>query len=113
MLREFCSLLVINQTIEQAVSSNYYYWTITTMKPSKLHVVCLTSLYYIKIKFPIDIIHVPDACKAYTNTLFLSARNSLSKKKVLGNQQINPVTLTWNTLMCLILPWFETLTFHL
>ena len=56
------------------------YWNITTMRPSKLHVVCLTSSYYIKLKFPIDIIHVPDACKAYTNTFFLPARNNLSKE---------------------------------
>ena len=50
------------------------------MRPSKLHVVCLTSLYYIKLKFPIDIIHVSDVCKAYTNTFFLPARNSLCKE---------------------------------
>ena len=50
------------------------------MRPSKLHVVCLTSLYFIKLKFPIDIIHVPKACKAYTNMFFLPARNSHSKE---------------------------------
>ena len=50
------------------------------MKPCKLHIVCLTSSYYVKLKFPIDILHVPDACKTYTNTFFLPARNSLSKE---------------------------------
>ena len=79
-VREFCSLLVMNQTTDQAVSLDYYYRTITTMKPSKLQVVCLTSSYYAKLKFPIDIIHVPDACKACTNTFFLPARYSLSKE---------------------------------
>ena len=53
--------MVTNQTMDQAVSLDYYYWAITTMRPFMLHVVCLTSLYYIKLKFPIDIIHVPDA----------------------------------------------------
>ena len=45
--------------------------------------------YYITLKFPIDIIHIPDACKAYTNMFFLPARNSLSKEissRKLGNQ---------------------------
>ena len=65
--------------MDKAVSLDYYYLVITTMKPSKLHVVCLTSSYCVKHKFPIDIIHVPDVCKAYTNTFFLPARNSLSK----------------------------------
>ena len=68
----------MNQTTDQAVSLDYYYWAIITMKPSKLQVVCLTSSYYVKLKFPIDVIHIPDACKAYTNTFFLPARNSLS-----------------------------------
>ena len=78
-VRQFWSLLV-NQTTEQAVRLDYYYWAITTMKPFMLQVVCLTSSYYVKLKFPIDIMHVPDACEAYTNTFFLPARNSLSKK---------------------------------
>ena len=58
----------------------------------KLQVVCLTSSYYIKLKFPIDIIHVPDTCKAYTNMFFLPARNSLSKEidsSKLGNKPNN------------------------
>ena len=42
--------------------------------------VCLTPSYYVKCTFLIDIIHVPDACKANTNMFFLPARNSLSKE---------------------------------
>ena len=79
-VRQLCSLLVMNQTTDQAVSLDYYYWAISTMKPSKLQVVCLTSSYYIKLKFPIDIIHIPDTCKAYTNTFFLPESSSLSKE---------------------------------
>ena len=47
------------------------------MKPSKLQVVCLMPSCYVKLEFPIDIIHVPDTCEAYTNMFFLPARNSL------------------------------------
>ena len=78
--RQYCLLLVMNQITEKVVSLDYYYWAITTMKPSKLQVVCLTSSYYITLKFPINIVHFHDACKAYTNTFFLPARNSLSKE---------------------------------
>ena len=80
-VRQFCSLSVMNQATDQAISLDYYYWAITTMKPSKLQVVCLPSSYYVKLKFPIDIIHIPDACIANTNTFFLPARKSLSKEK--------------------------------
>ena len=77
---QFCSLLVMNQSMDQAVSLYYYYWAITTMKPSKLQVVFLISSYYVILKFPTDIIHIPEACKTYNNMFFLPARNSLSKK---------------------------------
>ena len=48
--------------------------------PTKLQVVCLTSSHYIKLNFPVNIIFLPDACEAYTNTFYLPARNSLSKE---------------------------------
>ena len=75
--------------MDQAVSFDYYHWAITTMKPSQLQIVCLTSSYYIKLKFPIDISHTHDACKAYTNMFFLPARNRPSKEigsRKLGNK---------------------------
>ena len=50
-----------------------------TMVSIKLHIVCLTSSYYIKLKCPLNIIFLPNACEAYTNTFYLPARNSLSK----------------------------------
>ena len=66
------------------------------MKPSKLHVVCLTSLYYVKHKLPIDIIHVPDACKAYTNMFFLPGRNSLSKEIGSKRPENQPSDFNWD-----------------
>ena len=53
----------MNQTTDQAGGLDYYYWAITTMKPSKLQVVCLTSSYYITLKFLIGIIHITDVCE--------------------------------------------------
>ena len=37
--------------MDQAVSLDYYYWATTTMKPSKLQVICLISLYYVNLNF--------------------------------------------------------------
>ena len=78
--------------MDQAVSFGYYYWAITIMKPSKLQVECLILSYYIKLKFPINIIHITDACETYTNMFFLPARNTLSKEigsRKPGNQPTN------------------------
>ena len=81
-VRQFCSLSVMNQMKDQAVSFEYYYWAITTMKTLELQILCLTSSYCIKLKFPTDIIHIHDTCKAYTTMFFLPARNSLSKERI-------------------------------
>ena len=35
-IEQYCSFSVINQTTDQAISLNYYYWVITTMLPTKL-----------------------------------------------------------------------------
>ena len=51
-IEQYCSLSVINQTTDQAVTLDYYYWAITKMVPTKLQVMCLTSSYYIKLKCP-------------------------------------------------------------
>ena len=50
------------------------------MVPTKLQVICLTSSYFLNSKCPVNIIFLPDACEAYTNTFYLPTRNSLSKE---------------------------------
>ena len=79
-IEQYGSFSVINQTTDQAISLDYYYWAVTTMVPTKLQVVCLTSSYYIKLKCQVDTIFLHDACEACTNTFYLPARNSLSKE---------------------------------
>ena len=79
-IEQYCLYSVINQTTDQAISLDYYYWAMTTMVPTKLQVICLTSSYYIKLKCPVVVIFLPNACEAYTNTFYLPARNSLSKE---------------------------------
>ena len=51
-----------------------------TIVPTKLQVICLTSFYYSKLKCPVNITFLPNACEAYTYTFYLPARNSLSKE---------------------------------
>ena len=77
-IEQYCSFSVIDQTTDETISLYYYYWAITTMVPTKLQVMFLTSSYYIKLKCWVDIIFLTNACEAYTNTFYLSARNSLS-----------------------------------
>ena len=79
-IEQYCSSSVSNQVTDQAISPNYYYWAVATVVCTKLQVVCLTSPYYIKLKCPVDIIFLPNACEAYPNTFSLPVRNSFSKE---------------------------------
>ena len=79
-IEQYCLFSVINQTTDQAISLNYYYWAIMTVVLTKLQVICLMSSYYIKLKCPVNIIFLPNASEGYTNTFYLPARNSLSKE---------------------------------
>ena len=68
------------------------------MVPTKLQVICLTSSYYTKLKRPVNMIFLPDACEAYTNAFYLPARNSLSKEvdsRKIGSRFTN-FTLEYN-----------------
>ena len=77
-IEQYCSLSVTNQTTDQAISLNYYHWAIMTMVSTMSQVICLTSSYYIKVRCPVDIIFLPNACEAYTNIFYPPTRNSLS-----------------------------------
>ena len=79
-IEQYCSFSVINQTTDQVISTNNYYWAKTTMVPTKLQVICLTSSYCIKLGYSVDIIFLCNACEAYTNTFYLHTRNSLSEE---------------------------------
>ena len=70
-IEQFCSLSVTNKTTDQAISLDYHYWVITTMVPTKLQVVCLTSCYYIKLKCPVDIIFLLNAYASVATYFFV------------------------------------------
>ena len=91
MMRKSDILLTINNESNDGPSSQfrllllgYYQYEIFKITGSMSYIIILYQT-----QFPIDIIHIPDACKAYTNMCFVPARNSLSKEigsRKLGNK---------------------------
>ena len=45
-IEQYCSLLVTNQTTDQAISLDYYYWAIITTVPTKLQVMSYLILLH-------------------------------------------------------------------
>ena len=92
-IEQYCSLSVPNQTTDQAISLNYYYWDITMLIPTKLQVICLTSSYYIELKCPVDIIFLSEACEAYTNTFIYLLEIALVRKWILEKLAVSLLIL--------------------
>ena len=55
-IKEYCQILVLHQTIDQAFSIEKNFWAITTLSPRKLYVTCLTYLYPYYSRHPFQIL---------------------------------------------------------
>ena len=51
------------------------YWVTLTIKPTHLHISCLTTSYYKQLKYPLDITYLGDSCEGFTSTMLLPALN--------------------------------------
>ena len=51
------------------------YWVIPTIKPTHLHISCLTTSYYKQLKYPLDITYLGDFYQKFTATMLIPASN--------------------------------------
>ena len=77
-IEAYCSLTIKNQTRDKAVNINSNYWALTTLTPTILQVTCLTTSYQIKVKYPYDIVYLPNSCEATTNNYLIPANDKIS-----------------------------------
>ena len=63
-------------------------WVVITTKQRTMHISCLQGSNYLEPRFPIDIIHLPDSCKAITDTFTLPGHSRLIK-------EVRPGRLGW------------------
>ena len=78
--REYCSINTHKRDANKAQSLEGYLWAITTFKPEKMQIRCLTDTHVIDIKPPLTIIYVGNGCEAYSNNLFIPAKSELTSK---------------------------------
>ena len=76
--REYCSINTQKRDANKAQSLEGYLWAITTFKPGKMQIRCLTDTHVIDIKPPLTIIYVGNGCEAYSNNLFIPAKSELT-----------------------------------
>ena len=74
-INKYCKIDFINQTTNLAMSLDNSYWVTSTIKPTHLHISCLTTSYYKQLKYPLDITYLGDSCEGFTSTMLLPASN--------------------------------------
>ena len=81
-----------------AIQIQDQFWFVSTRTKSTLYVKCLAKNYYQKLKFPFDIIKLPNSCEATTDYLLIPARfnQETSTKTELKLKYIN-LNLQYNS----------------
>ena len=72
-INKYCKIDFINQTTDLAMLLDNLYWVTSTIKPTCLHISCLTTSYYEQLKYPLDITYLGDSCEGFTATRLLPA----------------------------------------
>ena len=88
-INKYCKIDFINQTTDLAMSFDNSYSVTSTIKPTCLHISCLTTSYYKQLKYPLDITYLGDSCEGFTFTILLPASNVVKIN--------NPIQLHGNT----------------
>ena len=96
-INKYCKIDFINQTTDLAMSLDNLYWATSTIKPTRLHILCLTTSYYKQLKYPLDITYLGDSCEGFTATMLLPASN------VVKNNDLIQYMAIWNHLHNLII----------
>ena len=68
-IRKACRVMTSPFVNDHALSLFPNHWIVLTLKPIILHVNCLQKTSYIKVKFPVDLIHLEDNYLAETQSV--------------------------------------------
>ena len=71
---------LVNFTRDQVFSLDSQFSVILTVQPTTMQVNCLTTMYYVKLQYPLDIIFLEESCEASTVSMLLPSHTVLSKE---------------------------------
>ena len=74
-INKYCKIDFINQITDLAISLDNSYLVTSMIKPTQLHISCLTTSYYKQLKYPLDITYLGDSCKGFISTMLLPTSN--------------------------------------
>ena len=71
-------LKTLNQTTNLAYSLDGYLWAVSALAAEKLQIQCVMETHVITIKPPLQIVDVGNGCKAYSASIYISAKSELT-----------------------------------
>ena len=77
-IKKNCVLKTLNQTTNFAYSLDGYLWAISVLASEKLQIKCVMETHVITIYPPLQIMDVGNGCKAYSASIYISAKSELT-----------------------------------
>ena len=74
---KYCKVDFVNQTRDEAIALDDTHWVTSVLKPTKLHISCLTTTSYIQLKVPLQVIELKPGCQAFTSNMLITPMNNL------------------------------------
>ena len=78
LIRRNCIQKTMNRTTNLAYSLDGYLWAISALATEKLQIRCVMEMNVITIKPPLQIVDIGNGCKAYSASIYISAKSELT-----------------------------------
>ena len=72
---KYCKVDFVNQTRDEAIALDDTHWVTSVLKPTKLHISCLTTTSYIQLK--VQVIELKPGCEEFTSNMLITPMNNL------------------------------------
>ena len=77
-IRKHCRLNTKVRYADRAINLYGYMWAVSVLRKGQMQVRCLTKTSIVKLKPPLQIVHIGDGCEGYTPHLTIPATSSIS-----------------------------------
>ena len=77
---KYCKVDFVNQTLDEAIALDDTHWITSILRPTKLHISCLTTTSYIQLKVPLQIVELKQGCEAFTSNMLITPMNNIQIK---------------------------------
>jgi hypothetical protein len=78
-IEQHCKMNIEEYTQDSAVNLNQNIWALSSIKPTTLHVTCLTYSYEIEITSSFQIVELDNSCQAYNPNIILPSGNEMKE----------------------------------